>query len=102
MNDKVLSLLGLATRSRHLVSGEFSVEASVKAGKGKLVIVAKDASDNAKKQYTNMCNFYKVPLYFYSQKDELGHAIGKDFRVAVAVEDEGFANSIRTKLDNNQ
>lgn len=102
MKDKVLSLLGLAARSRRLVSGEFSVEASVKAGKAYVVIVANDASANAKKQYTNMCNYYEVPLYFYSQKDELGHAIGKEFRVSIALEDEGFANSIRKKLDNNR
>jgi ribosomal protein L7Ae-like RNA K-turn-binding protein len=29
----------------------------------------------------------------------LGHAIGKDARVAVAVLDEGFAQKLRTLLD---
>ena len=40
VQNKVLSLLGLATRARKSVSGEFSVEKAVKEGKAQLVIVA--------------------------------------------------------------
>ena len=43
-NKKILSLLGLATRSRNVVSGEFMTEKSVKEGTAKLVIVAGDAT----------------------------------------------------------
>ena len=49
VKNKIFSLLGLATRSRNLVSGEFSSEKAVKGGKAFLVIVAEDASDNTKK-----------------------------------------------------
>ena len=55
MNDKILSLLGLAAKGRNLVSGEFSTEKAVKEGKAALVIVSSDASDNTKKKFTNMC-----------------------------------------------
>ena len=58
MNDRVLSLLGLAARGRNLVSGEFSTEKAVKEGRAYLVIVGKDASDNTRKLFTNMCSFY--------------------------------------------
>ena len=37
-NRRLLSLLGLATRARKVVSGEFSTEKSVKSGKSHLVI----------------------------------------------------------------
>ncbi len=47
--DKVLSLLGIAQKAGRVVSGEFSVEKAVKEGKACLVLVAKDASDNTKK-----------------------------------------------------
>ena len=93
MTHKILSLLGLAARSRNLVSGEFAVEKSVKSGHAYLVLAAKDASENTKKMYQNMCEYYHVPLYFFSDRSELGHAIGKEFRAAVAVEDRmAFAN----------
>ena len=94
MTDRVLSMLGLAAKSGNVVSGEFSTEKAVKTGKAFLVIVADDSSDNTKKSFKNMCEFYKVPVYFFSNKEELGHAIGKEFRASLAILDEGFKNSI--------
>ena len=94
MADKVLSMLGMATRAGKVVGGEFSVEKSVKTGKSCLVIVAEEASDNTKKMFTNMCTYYNVPIYFYSSKEILGHAIGKNSRASVSVQDNGFANTI--------
>ena len=47
---KVLSYIGLATRARKSVSGEFSVENSVRKGKEKLVVVSEEASENTKKK----------------------------------------------------
>lgn len=99
MNNKILSLLGLATRSGNLVSGEYMTEKAVKAYKAYLVIVSSEASDNTKKKFTNMCSFYEVPLYFYGTKDALGHCMGKEFRASVAVTDKGFAGSIIKKLE---
>ena len=94
MQNKVLSMLGLATRSRKVDSGEFMTEKAVKQGKAYLTIVATDASENTKKQFSNMCGFYEVPIYFYGTKEELGHAMGKAMRASLAVCDEGFAKSI--------
>ena len=61
-NNKVLSLIGLATKAGKTVSGEFSTEKSVKTGKGFLALVADDASENTKKKFRNMCTYYEVPL----------------------------------------
>lgn len=102
MNDKVLSLLGLAARGRNLVSGEFSTEKAVKEGKAALVIVGSDASDNTKKMFTNMCTFYKTPICFYASKEQLGRAIGKEMRASVAVTDEGMATNIIKRLEESQ
>ncbi len=94
MADKVLSMLGMAMRAGKVASGEFSVEKSVKTGKSRLVIVAEEASDNTKKMFANMCTYYNVPIYFYSSKEVLGHAIGKNSRASVSVQDNGFADTI--------
>ena len=96
--DRVLSMLGLATRSRNVVSGGFATEEAVKSGKAYLVIIAEDASDNTRKKYSNMCEFYEVPYEYYSVKDILGHAIGKEERSCLAVTDKGFADSIQKHL----
>ena len=58
-NNRVLSLIGLATKAGKTVSGEFSTEKSVKTGKGLLVIVAEDASENTKKKFRICAVFMK-------------------------------------------
>ena len=88
---KVLSYIGLATRARKSVSGEFSVENSVRKGKAKLVVVSEEGSENTKKKIRSLCEYYKVPLYVAYSSAELGSACGKEFRMSVAVEDEGLA-----------
>ena len=99
--NKVMSYLGLATRAGKVQSGEFSTEKSVKSGKAALVLVAGDASDNTKKKFQDMCEFYKVPIYFYGDKDTLGHAMGKEFRASLAILDEGFAKGVLKHLTEN-
>ena len=90
--NRVLSLISLATKAGKTVSGEFCTEKEVKTGRAVLVIVADDASKN-------MCDFYQVPIYFYKDKDTLGHAMGKEFRASLAILDEGFAKGIRKYMD---
>ena len=80
------------------VSGGFSVERAVKEGKARLVVVALEASDNTKKMFRNMCEFYKVPGYFYGTKEGLGHFMGKEFRASMAVTDEGLAKAVEKQL----
>lgn len=96
--NKVLSLIGLATRAGRTVSGEFSTEKAVKTGTASLVVVSEEASDNTKKKFRNMCAFYQVPLAFYGTKEELGHAMGKEFRASLAVTDEGLGNALVKQL----
>lgn len=95
---KIYNLIGIATKSRNVASGEFSTEKAVKEHKATLVIVADDASDNTKKMFTNMCTYYNVPIYFFGEKNELGHAMGKEFRASLAVFDKGLGDAIEKQL----
>ena len=97
--NKVLSLVGLAPKAGRTVSGEFSTEKAVKSGQAGLVIVSEEASDNTKKKFHNMCTYYKVPLYVFETKEELGSAMGKEFRASLAVLDEGFGSALKKQLD---
>ena len=71
IQSKALSLISLATKAGKTVSGEFCTEKEVKTGRAALVIVAGDASDNTKKKFKNMCDFYEVPIYFYKEQANL-------------------------------
>lgn len=95
---KVYSLLGIAAKSRNIASGEFLTEKAVKEHKAALVIVASDASDNTKKMFTNMCTYYGVPIYFFGEKEKLGHAIGKQIRASMAVLNKGLSDAIVRQL----
>ncbi|MFV0529496.1 MAG: L7Ae/L30e/S12e/Gadd45 family ribosomal protein [Lachnospiraceae bacterium] len=97
--NNVLQMLGLAMKAGKVASGEFSTEKAVKTGKALLVLVAADASENTKKKFTNMCEYYDVPLYDIATKEELGHFIGKEFRASIAVLDHNFATSIIGKIE---
>ena len=102
MKNKVLSLLGLAARSGNLASGEFAAREAVRGKSASLVIVASDASDNTKKMFENQCRHYQVPFYCWGLKEELGHAIGKEFRASIAVTDQGFSNALLKQLDKSE
>lgn len=100
-NKKLLNLIGLATKAGKTVSGEFSTEKAVKKGKAYLVIVSEEASANTKKMFSNMCTYYKVPIYYFGGKEELGHAMGKQFRASLAVTDEGLSKAIMKQMNLN-
>ena len=98
MVDRVLSMLGIAAKAGNVVSGEFSTEKAVKTGKAYLVIVSEEASANTNKMFTNMTDFYEVPMYVFGTKEELGRCIGKEFRASLAITDENLANAVENKL----
>ena len=96
---KVISLIGLSMKAGKIASGEFAAEKAVKTGKAWLVIVSQEASDNTKKKFRNMCTYYQVPYYEFGGKEELGAAIGKEFRASLAVTDENLASALKKQLD---
>lgn len=98
-HKKIYSLLGLAAKSQNVVSGEFTTEKAVKSHNAALVLVGADASDNTKKKFKNMCEFYEVAIYTIGTKEELGHAMGKEMRSSLAVTDSGLAKSIIKYLE---
>lgn len=94
-----MSLLGLANRARKIVSGEELVIKEVRGVRAKLVLLSQDASANTTKKVQDKCRTYKVPVVTVQDRFLLGHAIGKDARVVVAITDSGFAAKLKTMLD---
>ncbi|MCR4618822.1 MAG: ribosomal L7Ae/L30e/S12e/Gadd45 family protein [Lachnospiraceae bacterium] len=97
--EKILSLMGLATRGRNLTSGEDQVLDAIRSGKAYLVVVASDASDNTKKLFNDKCTYYDVPVKIWGVRDKLGHAIGKEQRASLAITEAGFAKKLVTLME---
>lgn len=102
MNDKVLSTLGLAKKAGKVMSGTNLVSTFIRSdNKPKLVVLAKDASENTKKllQAASRRNKVLCITTNYSM-DEFSDAIGASYYIScIAVFDKGFADSIVTKIE---
>lgn len=97
--NKIYSLLGLATRAGKVVSGDDSTLLELKRGKVKLVIVADDASDNTKKLFKDKSSYRSIPYVYFSTKLQLGLAIGKAPRAALGVKDENFVKTLMELME---
>jgi len=95
--QKVLNLLGLATRARKTISGEELVVNSLRSMK--VVFLASDAGPNTTKKVTTKCNTQNIALIRLFDRTEISKAIGKDNRVVCGVKDKGFADAILKLLE---
>ena len=95
MNEQQMkNLLGLAQRARLLVSGTFKVCEELKADRVKLLIVTTDASPATTEKFEKISSEKNLPLLKILTKESLGQCLGKEFRSAAAVLDEGFTKKI--------
>lgn len=93
------NFLGLANRARKCISGEELVIKEIQRNKAKIVLLSMDASDNTMKRIQDKCKFYGIDIRYVPNRIELGNAIGKEQRVVVAVNDQGFAAKLKQILD---
>ena len=96
MADKNLRLLGLCKRGGMLVIGEEAIGKTVRATKKiKLIVLARDASDNTRKKIESHADAGNVRLIILSHdRETLGHAIGLTSCASVAVTDANMAKEI--------
>lgn len=95
--NSYLNTLGLAARARKIVTGETLIT-KIRSNEVDFVIIASDASDNSKKKITDKCSSYKVDYVIASTIEELSSAIGKKNRVALGIQDAGFARLLKEKI----
>ena len=97
MNDKFLSMCGIARRAGRILIGTDMCTVAIR-GKSKpfLVILSSDASGNSKKRIEDACAYHSVKLLKTSYTmSELGSAVGqKGGAACIAVTDEGFAQTL--------
>lgn len=99
MREKTLGLLGLMRRANAILVGEENTGQTVKAGKAKLLLLASDASDNARRRAENFAagrSVIRVELPF--SKEELASVTGVSGGSMAAVTDLGFANALAGRL----
>lgn len=93
---KTLGAIGLAAKVRKLMAGTELCVDYMRSGKGKLLIVASDISQNTRKKLVKTASFHKIPYTEPGvEKGSLAHAVGKKSDAAcVLLNDSGFAKII--------
>ena len=94
MKEKALNLLGLMRKANAVQIGETDAGAAARAGSAKLLILASDASDNAKGRAKGFVYGKGIPLITVPFiKEEISAHVGKSGCSMAAVCDSGFADS---------
>ena len=99
MREKMLGLLGLMRRASAISLGEDNANETVRAGKGKLLLLASDVSDNARRKAENAAAGRHVELVELPfDRETLGSAVGLAGCSVAAVTDLGFAKAFAELL----
>lgn len=101
VEQRFFQLLGLAQRAGKVVSGHDVVMSEIRRGRARLVLISKDAASATKQKFMDKGKHYNIKVVEFGNRESLGHAIGKEQRVVLAVIDEGFASKLLIILGNN-
>lgn len=93
-NNKLMGMLGLATRAGKIAFGtEASIEC-INKRKAKLVIVAEDCSEKTRKNFEFLCKKNNIPILIHETVESLSKAIGNENKAIICIKDTNFANEI--------
>ena len=99
MREKALKLLGMMRRANALQPGEDRAGDAVQAGRAKLLLLASDAADNARRRAEHLIEGRRTQLIELPfDRTELGGALGLGQCAMAAVTDIGFAAALTELL----
>lgn len=100
MNDKVLTLLGFASKAGKLSYGFDAVKTALTQGKSKLALTANDVSQKSQKEVTFYCGKFKTELIVLDAYDmeTLSHAVGRKCGI-ISVNDLSFADGLLSAIN---
>lgn len=101
-NNKILSYLGFAARSRNLVTGYNTCQLSMNRHKIKLLILTEELSENTMKKMLQQCNRTHTEYRIFGDAAELSQRTGKEGAGIFGVTDKHFAEIISREIDRIQ
>ena len=99
MKDKILSLLGFASKAGKLSFGTHATEWAISSGKAKLVLAANDISEKSIKELKFKASD-KIPdkVLLEIDIDTLSKKVGKSCGI-VSINDDGFATALLEQIN---
>ena len=101
MNEKILSLFGLARRAGRLAPGHDAVVESIVKNRAKLCVLCLEASERLEREIRLACSYEgkNIPVIRAGfSAGELSKAIGTKAAV-ISVNDEGFSKKLLSMLE---
>ena len=99
MVNKVLGLVGLATKAGKVISGTDVCIEAINKRKVWIIIIATDAAERTKENFKFLCKDTNVKLIEFGLIDEVSKAIGKENRAVVGIRDKKFAEQVIKLID---
>lgn len=97
--ERILRTIGLSFRASLLTSGFDAVELAMRSGAVELLILSQDGSEKQKEKLLRAAKEEEVPFREFGTAEELGRAIGKDSRIAIAILDQGMGKKLLDLID---
>jgi len=91
---RVLQLIGLARRAGRAVVGTQAAKDAALRGELALVVLAVDATENARKRLGGLAGEEGPRVIRYGTRAALGRAVGRDEAVVVGIRDRGLGARI--------
>ena len=101
IENQVINFLGLCMRAGRITSGQEACVDLARQEQAAIVLMDAGASENTRKRLMDACHSHNTPLYELSE-GSLGHAIGKNGRMVVALKADGMAQKLLTLLKDEQ
>ncbi len=100
MNDKILTLLGFASKAGKLSYGFDAVKTALTQNKSKLVLMANDVSYKSQKEVVFFGDKFKtnVEVLNAHNMETLSHAVGRKCGI-VSVNDSSFADGLLSAIN---
>ena len=101
--NKALNYIGIAKKAGAIEIGETNSGAAIRAGKGRILILASDASDNARRRAENYVYGTQTPLVVLPfKKEELSEITGTTGCSMAVFTDVGLATVFMAALAENE
>ncbi len=98
----IYRMIGFGQRAGKLESGNLAVKDALIKKKAKLLIIAEDAPERLRHEFTSMAESKNIPAVIYGSKEKLGRLIGKSPRSVYALTDDGMVRGILGVLERGE
>ncbi len=102
MKKNIYQLIGLACKAGLVSSGSMAAKSSLLRRRASLLIISRDISEKTKDELVSSSRKRDIPWLVLGDKYRLGAHVGKAYRVALTINDRGFAQAILKALDELQ